>query len=134
MVSSQSFAGYENKLNASSTDTLLGSMTASTTISQPAGVTGSKRNSFNSSMCSKVSSTTGNSALPKFSSNTTAAGNHTSDFHFRTLLRYIRSGANENFNEKVNSKSRFKELNKKNVYNFLRIIKKQVLNSLYLTL
>jgi hypothetical protein len=82
MVSSQSFAGYEAKINQNFAN-------------DDYFKNGVKRNSLFS----------GNTNLPLQYDNLNkldvSIGNNNNDFYFKTLLRYVRSGNHKNFSEKV---------------------------------
>jgi hypothetical protein len=78
MVSSQSFAGYEEKNQSITINSNLNTF---------------KRNSI---PVNNINFQISNGNRIKMISI-----NHKTDFYFRTLLRYIRSGGYDNFNEKV---------------------------------
>lgn len=99
MVSSASLTNYDLKstsLNPNKQASSVINAAASTANLPP--FTTLKRNSFNSNKSNNNSPNINNNFSSKFN---TFLSSNSSDFYFRTLLRYVRSASTENFKEKV---------------------------------
>jgi hypothetical protein len=85
MVSSQSFAGYENKIQPSSIDDSLYKTVKRSSLHTSSNTFQNQNGNTNNRLSMNIV-------------------NNSADFYLKTMLRYVRSGNDKNFAEKVINK------------------------------